>query len=260
LPEEERERLEESFFADDELHGELQATVDDLIHAYLAGALSPDDRARFETHFLATPRRRERLEFVRDLVAATDRVSAQRTGARARTGPAQWYPWTLAASLLLAVSAAVFLVRPTRRDVERAAFSPAPVTPTTAPAGRAVASPTPRRAEDAVRFVRVSPARSDEPVEVALTEVTRQVRLEVAVGEDGPPAYDAALQTADGREVWRTDGVVPEGSGGWLMLSVPARLLAAGAYTLSVQGEVLRGDEDASLESLRFKLRIARVP
>ena len=76
LPPERQDSIEERFFADKELHLQLQATGDDLIHAYLAGELSPADRERFETHFLASPRRRERLAFVRSLMTAVDRVQS----------------------------------------------------------------------------------------------------------------------------------------------------------------------------------------
>ena len=43
LAPEERERVEERAFVDDEAYEELEATADDLIHAYLAGTLSPGD-------------------------------------------------------------------------------------------------------------------------------------------------------------------------------------------------------------------------
>src|SRR5262245_12996886 len=87
LPPEEQARMEERVFVDDQANEELWATADDLIHAYLAGTLSADDRQRFESHFLTSPRRRERVEFVRSLLAAAERVSAAR--GRAAVAPAQ---------------------------------------------------------------------------------------------------------------------------------------------------------------------------
>ena len=78
LPPDRQEEIDERFLADEDLHAELQATADDLIQAYLSGQLSAEDRERFETHFLASPRRRERVAFVRSLVTAVDRVRRPR--------------------------------------------------------------------------------------------------------------------------------------------------------------------------------------
>jgi anti-sigma factor RsiW len=77
LPEEEQVELEERYMEEDDLHEELLATADDLIHAYLDDGLSAGDRERFETYFLASPRRRQRLAFVRGLLAALDRLPAE---------------------------------------------------------------------------------------------------------------------------------------------------------------------------------------
>src|SRR4029450_11495709 len=77
LPPKEVLEWEERLFTDDELNEELAASADDLIHAYLDGQLSAEDRARFEAHFLASPRRRERVVFVRDLLTAIRRGAAR---------------------------------------------------------------------------------------------------------------------------------------------------------------------------------------
>src|SRR6266545_3283085 len=72
MPEQERLELEERLFTDEELDEELLATTDDLIRAYLAGELSEADRARFETHFLASPENREHADLMRDVLHAVE--------------------------------------------------------------------------------------------------------------------------------------------------------------------------------------------
>jgi hypothetical protein len=63
LPEIETERLDELSVASEEFAESLSATENDLIDSYLQGELSGTMLAQFESHYLASPVRRERLEF-----------------------------------------------------------------------------------------------------------------------------------------------------------------------------------------------------
>lgn len=69
LAEADRFLVESRLLAEESFFEECAAVEDELIEAYLRGDLSRDRRARFERDFLASPRRRERLEFMRSLVA-----------------------------------------------------------------------------------------------------------------------------------------------------------------------------------------------
>jgi hypothetical protein len=71
LSEEERSRLEEQYFADADLSHEVQAVRDDLVDAYVRGRLPGRERERFEKYFMASPRRRERVEFAAALVQSS---------------------------------------------------------------------------------------------------------------------------------------------------------------------------------------------
>src|SRR5262245_29290753 len=73
LPEADRVRLEDRFLNEPELDDQLLQATDDLIHDYLEGDLSADDRSHFESHFLDTEGHRERLEFVQGLVTLSRR-------------------------------------------------------------------------------------------------------------------------------------------------------------------------------------------
>jgi hypothetical protein len=68
LGEEERERLEEDYLADDDLYMKLMVAEDELIAAYVQGELSRGDRAKFEQAYLTNPRRRRKVESTRELL------------------------------------------------------------------------------------------------------------------------------------------------------------------------------------------------
>src|SRR5882724_10066306 len=63
LPEVERERLDELSVTSQEFAESLSASEKDLIDAYAQGELSGTILAEFESHYLASPIRRERVEF-----------------------------------------------------------------------------------------------------------------------------------------------------------------------------------------------------
>src|SRR5262245_54681138 len=98
---EEEAQIDERLFVEGGFHEELLATGDDLIRAYLVGRLPAEDRARFEQHFLASPRGRERFEFLRDVIATVGGPSAEATSGSARRHlwAAPWMPWLAAAAL-----------------------------------------------------------------------------------------------------------------------------------------------------------------
>ena len=64
---EEQQRFEEQLMTQESLFDELMVLEDELIDEYLQGTLSPPDRANFEKHFLATPERRQKLQFAQAL-------------------------------------------------------------------------------------------------------------------------------------------------------------------------------------------------
>lgn len=68
----ERSEFEDRFAADADLFEEIKAFENDLIEKYVRGWMDPDSRARFENSFLTTKKRRERIEFARNLVANLD--------------------------------------------------------------------------------------------------------------------------------------------------------------------------------------------
>jgi hypothetical protein len=242
------DEIEERIVTDDGAREELLATADDLIHAYLSGDLSREDRERFEAHFLSRPRHRQRLSYMRDLLAAVGRESTNGEARRAfpeRRRGRSLGVWAVAAALVIAVVGGLLwlVARPGHEAEVKVARGPE-TTASTAPSPEAPPPPTtrPREARD-VPVVRV-PREPGEPATVALARGTRMVRLEVPV-DDEHPSFDLALRAADGTNVWHAEGLVPSGIGKPLVVELPARLLTSGAYVLRVAGEALRGEAAA---------------
>lgn len=105
----ERQQFEERLLTDDQFFEELLIAEDELIDDYLRGALTEEEKERFENHFLVTAERRQKLSFAR---ALRKYVSAEAGAAPVEKfkKPSQWLfslqsffssPARLAISLLI---------------------------------------------------------------------------------------------------------------------------------------------------------------
>lgn len=260
LPEPERTHIDERLFAEDALEEELRATADDLIHAYLEGSLSAEDRGRFEAHFLAVPGHQQRLAFIRDLGSAVELVSLQDGGKKADRLPVaipSWQQlWPTAATLILLIGGMLFVLTRPMRKQQTVVTGPSPSPSLSAvlrdpTLSAALPRSTPQGPK--IRVVRL-PRGSGPSVRVPLSDSTRHVRIEVAVPE-GPPSFDAVLRGVDGTEAWRTESLPPPRSGRRLVFNVPAEVLRGDAYTLRIEGEPLR---DAAPPVLEYRVRVVR--
>ena len=79
LEEDKAERLDELSVADDDFAWRLKAVENDMVDSYVRGDLSGETLARFESFYVSTPRRRERVEFARALLAFTAKHAPPRT-------------------------------------------------------------------------------------------------------------------------------------------------------------------------------------
>src|ERR1039457_3514124 len=70
LPEEERTRIEDEYFADAERFEELVGVENDLIDSYVRGALSDSERGKFEQYYGNRPQPRARIDFAKALSQA----------------------------------------------------------------------------------------------------------------------------------------------------------------------------------------------
>lgn len=82
LPEAETERFDELSFTNEEFVETLSAAEKDLVDAYVQGELTGAELERFRFHYLASPLRRERVQFAQAFqVLAEKNLPAQETGA-----------------------------------------------------------------------------------------------------------------------------------------------------------------------------------
>lgn len=83
LPEQEQVRIEDRAFSDPEYLQNVLAVESDLIDEYVRGGLSEHERRQFESRFLASRERRQKVEFARALSAVASEATA--------TEPVQWH-------------------------------------------------------------------------------------------------------------------------------------------------------------------------
>src|SRR5262249_59299293 len=139
--------------------------------------------------------------------------------------------------------------------------APRPKTAPPRPGGAPRRAVTPRAHPTpvvAVRTVRLPQTPAAEQVAIDVPARTTVVRLEIPAAAEGPPSYDAVVRRAGGGEVWRVEGVVPPAPGEPITVDVPARVLVAGDYQLSLEAEVLRDARRSPWPTLRFSLRVQR--
>lgn len=91
LSEQDKVQLEEQYFGDDDFFEQLLVVEGELIDAYARDELYGRERERFEAHFLASPRQRQRVEIARALVDYATESSAPLSPAPESRKPAAWW-------------------------------------------------------------------------------------------------------------------------------------------------------------------------
>lgn len=247
--------VEERLVTDPAAYDVLLSVADDLIEDHLDGALSVEDRQRFETHFLAIPEHRDRLEVVRALRAKAAAAAPPRLSARTRG-------LATAAVIAVAVSGAVgsWLARAPRpriaSTVESAPAesvapqppvtpgpgsdpsSPAPTGPPTLAGGPVAAPPglpdIPGPADTPAFPLRAGLTRSGGALpRVAVPAGAASIRLRLETS-DRPAAgtYRATIEDVEGAEVFTA--LIQRSAAGAppLSVTVPADRLGRGDYRL----------------------------
>ena len=114
LPAEEAERLDELSITDDNLAWRLKSAENDMVDAYVRGELSGETLDRFTSVYLATPARREKVEFARTLMAVLGGGRAPRSQGWL-FGHLAMPRWAVACAAGIAAIAAGFLINQQQR-------------------------------------------------------------------------------------------------------------------------------------------------
>jgi hypothetical protein len=249
LPEEDQLRLEREYFIDDAAYEQLVALEDELAYDYLEGRLSPQRRLRFETTIGATGRGRKNLEFARSL------LDVLKTSRKVTAMPARYWAAGIAAALALAVLPAWLAFRvaglTTQLEKLRGESTTWQARLERELAARSVPPPAPAPVE-ATFLLAPGLARSEGgPERLQLSAQADTIRFELVL----PPGASSGdlvitIRAAAGGEIWSRSSAVP---GHTAIATVPARLFAAGEYTIAVR-RLAAGEQPPDLATYSFRL------
>jgi len=264
LPDAERDELEDRYFSDDEVHEQLLAVEEELIDAYVHEALTPEDKACFESRFLTSPERRQKIEFARALAAANRRprwewraflslLIPQSTGMRLA------FAGAAAAAILVALFVWPYLWRGTNPrntpPIQAKSAPPKANEPIPTPTGPAKRETAPILAP-ILAFALTPGVRGEGAGNVvAIPPGTYRIRLELHLDAADFPEYAAVVQTADGNPIWHEGKLRPHpaGTGATVLVTIPPGLLAPGEYTVKLSGVSPTGTEEVAGYGFRVR-------
>jgi hypothetical protein len=253
LPPEQTEILDEASIVHDDVAARLHVVEQDLVDSYVRGTLTGETLKRFESHYLASPRRRELVAFARRFAPAVDRAAVA-DGLTSRQG---WRRASLvrrfgaAAALLLVMCGALLLltVRPGKRvgvaPTERAASTDALDTHL-APGAPA---PAPAASAGPPILARLSPQTRSigEVSAVAIPQGVDHVGFELRLESDDSPRYQVGLRDpATNRIVWRSSWIAATSRAGQpsVLVAVPTGLLKPQHYSFDLTGRRTGADSE----------------
>jgi hypothetical protein len=271
LPGDEMEALERRLLSEDELFELAEALEAEVLEDYSRGALTPPQRAAVARFLAASPEGRLRLAVIRGLADVAGRPAA---GTAPPAGKILAFPRPLVnlerprvraaaiAAMLVISAGAVWLATLVPAPPGSKVANRIPATPLESPLpepGPRPSAPPDHLAEKPapppspivfIATVALSNLRGEEEVPTigipARTDAV-ELRLTLPAGDEGYPSYRVVLNGGSGGEIARSEGLHP-GKGGRLTLHVDAGRLAAGRYSLEVQGVT----SDGSTEDLAF--------
>ncbi|MGH9844220.1 MAG: hypothetical protein ACREEM_36310 [Blastocatellia bacterium] len=293
LPEPEQAALEERFFEDGEILGEMRAVEQDLVDAYVRGRLAPEERSDFESHYLSMPRHAERVAFARDLLALANAGPdlTPQTGSTESREPF-WRTWlsfiqmpqfgmsaALAMIAILLVSGLLLFRERARWRQELAKSQAEQVAQKEklSALDQEIAKGRANAAQLAAELERLrqQSARPTEPAPATifsflLLTTTRdrveqqtlrlapnaaQVRLQMKIRADEYKSYRVRIDPVDGGKTWESASVAARAAGVTTTLSVlvPARNLPYGDYNLELSGIDANGGAE-SIETYSFRI------
>jgi hypothetical protein len=262
LPSDAAERLDEASIADDEVAARLRAAEDDLVDAYVRGTLIGETRAHFESHYLSSPRRRERVASARRFVRAVDRAARQAPADdRPGRGGSRLVPILAIAAALSLVATGALLVQNVRlgrglsvakneraatdqraRELERQVDVLRGANATAAGELARARESTASAARDltTIALVLLPQTRSIGPMPtLAIAPDADRLGFELRLESDDFPSYQVGLKDpAANTIVWRSGWVAATSSGGRssVRVGVPASVLKPQHYSLDLMG------------------------
>lgn len=285
LPESEQSALEEQYFSDSVRLDEVWAVENQLVDDYARGMLSRKERERFEGHYLASPRHRERVAFARMLLEAADQEPADETTSSWRDwlmatlrGPQLAWGLSLAALLLVVAGGVWFLSERSRLQDQLAAMRSERLAERAATQERErelaeqIATGRQRNHQLAAELERLRERETprpaifsflltasllrggSEPQSMKIPRDADHVELRMRLEADDYPFYQAVIRAVDGGEVFSQRNIKPRASA-TVAVKAPATKLPAGDYILTLSGVNSAG---AAEEVNRYFFRVVK--
>ena len=260
LSDEDAERIDESSIVDDEVAERLRVVENDLVDAYVRGALAGEVRDRFESLYLSFDHRRQKVEFARTFRSALRPPSNYSIARRPLT--AVWRFEAVAALLLLACGALLYqdvrlrsglneAQQASARWSDRAHDLEQRLRDQRAPDARAVKAPESIRTSPAlptIALVLLPQTRAIGPIAtLAVPQGIDRVPLELRLESIDFPRYRVALRDpGTNRIIWRSDRIAARSAGNvsTVVVSVPASVLKPQHYAIELDGLNAAGDAE----------------
>lgn len=285
--------MEDDYLVDQEAHDRLSEVEHDLIDQYLRGELPEADRKKFETQFLASPRRERKVQFAMELLGEKPVAGLSGEGAAADRAPLsrlvlqwlhviqqeRWLALGAAALLVIGVLTGlllnqrlIFTVRPPELPQRMGGLGRqnrvAPAVPKDSGWESQTAESPPKDRPDRVAAIHQKPSeqlattefllkpsfRGDQTEPVLIIPAgTGRVILRARLEQPARNPYSIELTTVEGEKVWQTS-VEARGSSVAVVLAPPAQLLRDDDYILTVRGKDAQGRSQKVAEYF-FRIR-----
>jgi hypothetical protein len=279
LSEEESIRLEQRLMTSDVTYQQLSLAEDDLIDDYVGGALSQEEREKFEKLLLSNPGRRQEVKFagaLRRYVVCHQSTSFRQSVANFWRAQSSAVNWSLAAGLLLVifggVSSAIKIAK-LQDEVEIARSQPPTSQGQIQEVQRQLAEQNSRNAQLTeelqsrkkqqttleqelaslkrpilASFVLMPGSRQralgEADQKIVISSGANLVRLELSSPAPVHASYRASLKNSYGQEIWFQAELKSKTVGHVqvVVLSLPTDLLTSDSYSLKLTGVTTSSD------------------
>jgi anti-sigma-K factor RskA len=215
LPQEDAERLDEMTVADEDFAEQVRAVENDLVDAYVRKELSADLLSKFEAHYLASPKRREKVKFAETF----DLYRRHLASRQVKTDHAKWKIAAVAAVLLLSLGGYLLVENMTsvvQRDSKVISFSLA------------------------------APARGVQKLAtLIIPSETASISLNLEADPNDFVIYVAMLKDPVSNQIiWRSGKLTADRRGNSIQTAIPASLLQSQNYLIDLFGIDENGSEE----------------
>lgn len=224
IPEEEDAEVGARLLTDHQFYEELSIVEDELIDRYLGGTLSDSDRESFESHFVSSYERQQKIRFARALRKRVSVTETARLVSPTRTSffSFRTVSYAVAATVLIIVGGSMLLLY--RRSLP--------------PSGRVLA-------------IELTPAPATRDVsevkQLSLTPDIGSVHLQLDLPENEHQSYEAVLRDSSLRPMHTAKNLKPQIVNNFavVIIDLNADLLSPGDYRIQLNGTTPDGRSES---------------